>query len=322
MFKRHWNLQSLIQSQADWFSPYFKRRDWRCVFAARQLHARRVLEISLDLSWKWGVHIYDNMNMSLFCIFKTGLHIFCHISCIYCIFFCIFYVIFCILFAYFLLHSAYYFAYLLSYSIFCILFCIFIDIFCIYMLNMQNMDLSLFCILFYIFYCIFCILMYIFYCIFCIFEWICCIFSAYSAYFLTYILKWIRQNNPVAFVHWLCSTRIMMRQAWTTSGRGPHQGSSLVTHKGLEPIGWTLNPRGNATLVWPVVPNPCLPADDEIVGSAIQLVLISDLFALDAPLVLGQVLQFFEQRISLFDAREWKIPEQMVNEGWELLKRI
>ncbi len=42
--------QSLIRSQADWFSPYFKRRYWRCVFAPRQLHARRVLEISLDLS--------------------------------------------------------------------------------------------------------------------------------------------------------------------------------------------------------------------------------------------------------------------------------
>jgi hypothetical protein len=53
-----------------------------------------------------------------------------------------------------------------------------------------------------------------------------------------------------------------------------------------------------------VVPNPCLPADDEIVGSAIQLVIISDLFALDAPIVLGQVLQFLEKRISLSDARE------------------
>jgi hypothetical protein len=104
-----------------------------------------------------------------------------------------------------------------------------------------------------------------------------------------------------------------MRQAWTTSGRGPHQGSSLVTHKGLEPIGWTLNLRGNAT-IWPVVPNSCLPADDEVIGSAIQLVLITDLFALDAPIVLGQVLQFFEKRISLLDARAWKIQEQMVNE--------
>jgi hypothetical protein len=69
-----------------------------------------------------------------------------------------------------------------------------------------------------------------------------------------------------------------------------------------------------------VVPNPCLPAnpaDNEIVGSAIQLVLISDLFALDSPIVLCQVLQFFEKRISLPDAREWKIPEQMVNEGLE-----
>ncbi len=43
--------QSLIRSQPDWFSPYFKRRNWRCVFAPRQLHARRVLEICLDLSW-------------------------------------------------------------------------------------------------------------------------------------------------------------------------------------------------------------------------------------------------------------------------------
>jgi hypothetical protein len=66
-----------------------------------------------------------------------------------------------------------------------------------------------------------------------------------------------------------------------------------------------------------VVPNPCLPADDEIVGSVIQLVLIPDIFALDAPIVLGQVLQFFEKRISLLDAREWKIPEQMVNQGLE-----
>jgi hypothetical protein len=66
-----------------------------------------------------------------------------------------------------------------------------------------------------------------------------------------------------------------------------------------------------------VVPYPCLPANDEIVGSAIQLVLIPDIFALDAPIVLRQVLQFFEKRISLLDAREWKIPEQMVNEGLE-----
>jgi hypothetical protein len=51
----------------------------------------------------------------------------------------------------------------------------------------------------------------------------------------------------------------------------------------------------------------------------IQIVLIPDLFALDAPITLqvGQVLQFFEKRISLLDAREWKIPEQMVNEGLE-----
>jgi hypothetical protein len=50
---------------------------------------------------------------------------------------------------------------------------------------------------------------------------------------------------------------------------------------------------------------------------AIQLVLILDLFALDAPIVLSQVLHFFEKRISLPDARERKIPEQMVNEGLE-----
>jgi hypothetical protein len=66
-----------------------------------------------------------------------------------------------------------------------------------------------------------------------------------------------------------------------------------------------------------LVSNPCLPADDEIVGSAIHLVLIPDVFELDAPIVLGQVLQFFEKRISLLDAGEWKIPEQMVNEGLE-----
>ena len=81
--------------------------------------------------------------------------------------------------------------------------------------------------------------------------------------------------------------------------------------------GFPDDPRGVATLVWPVVPYPCLPANDEIVGSAIQLVLIPDIFALDAPIVLRQVLQFFEKRISLLDAREWKIPEQMVNEGLE-----
>ncbi len=100
----------------------------------------------------------------------------------------------------------------------------------------------------------------------------------YSAFFLNiilHIMRLIRRNNPVSFVHWLYSTRT--RQAWTTSGLGQHQGSSLVTHKGLEPIIWTLDPRGDATLVWPVVPNPCLPDDDEIVESVIQLVLISDL---------------------------------------------
>ncbi len=74
-----------------------------------------------------------------------------------------------------------------------------------------------------------------------------------------------------------------------------YQGSSLVTHNGPAPIGWTLDTLGNATLVWPVVPNPCLPADYDIVGSAIQLVLILNLFALDAPIVLGQVLQFFKK---------------------------
>ncbi len=75
-------------------------------------------------------------------------------------------------------------------------------------------------------------------------------------------------------------------------------------YKGLEPIGWTLDTQGYATLVWPVVPYPSLPADDEIVGSVIQLVLIRDLFALDAPFVLGQVLQFFKKGISLLDTRE------------------
>jgi hypothetical protein len=48
-----------------------------------------------------------------------------------------------------------------------------------------------------------------------------------------------------------------------------------------------------------------------------QLVLIPDIFALDAPIILSQVLQFFKKRVSLLDAREWKIPEQMVNEGLE-----
>ncbi len=56
----------------------------------------------------------QNIDLSLFCIFKTGLHIFWHIFCIFCILFCMFFVIFCILFAYFLLYSAYYFAYLFS----------------------------------------------------------------------------------------------------------------------------------------------------------------------------------------------------------------
>ena len=96
-------------------------------------------------------------------------------------------------------------------------------------------------------------------------------------------------------------------------------GRIRVTHNSPEPIqvGWMLDPQGDATLVWPVVPNPCLPADNEIVGSVMQLVLIPDIIALHAPIVLGQVLQFFEKRISLLDAREWKIPEQMVNEGLE-----
>ncbi len=81
-----------------------------------------------------------------------------------------------------------------------------------------------------------------------------------------------------------------------------HQGSSIfVTHKGLEPFCRTFNPRGSATLVWSVVPNPCLPADFDIVDSAFQLVLIPELFALDAPIVLSQVLQLFEKRITLLD---------------------
>jgi hypothetical protein len=60
-----------------------------------------------------------------------------------------------------------------------------------------------------------------------------------------------------------------------------------------------------------------IQAFNEIVGSAFQLVLIPDLFALDAPIVFGQVLQFFKKRITLLDAREWEIPEQMVNAGME-----
>jgi hypothetical protein len=107
------------------------------------------------------------------------------------------------------------------------------------------------------------------------------------------------------------------RQAWTTSGRGPHQGSSLVTHNGPEPFCRTLDPQGDATLVWPVVPNPCLPADAKIVGSSIWLVLISDLFTLDAPIVLRQVIQLFDKSIALLDAGKWEISEQMVDEGME-----
>jgi hypothetical protein len=43
--------QSMIWSQADWVSTYFKWCDWRCVLLREILHSRRVLEISLDLSW-------------------------------------------------------------------------------------------------------------------------------------------------------------------------------------------------------------------------------------------------------------------------------
>jgi hypothetical protein len=46
-------------------------------------------------------------------------------------------------------------------------------------------------------------------------------------------------------------------------------------------------------------------------------VLIPDLFTLDAPIIFCQFLQFFKKRITLLDAREWEIPEQMVNEGME-----
>ncbi len=60
-------------------------------------------------------------------------------------------------------------------------------------------------------------------------------------------------------------------------GRGPHQGSSLITHNGPEPFGRTLDPRGNATLVLPVVPNHAFqPTRISLaqLGSAFQLVLI------------------------------------------------
>ncbi len=170
-------------------------------------------------------------------------------------------------------YFAYLLSYSIFCILFCIfMIAIMILVFCIYMSNMQNtIDLSLFCI--WLFYFIFCILLYIFYFIFCIFQWICCIFLhilpivwhilwsvllhilwhilhffkhipasfayyfPYFAYFLCiilHIMMCIRLNNPVAFVHWLCSTHT--RQAWTTSGCGQHQGSSLrlVMHKGLD----------------------------------------------------------------------------------------
>ncbi len=57
--------------------------------------------------------------------------------------------------------------------------------------------------------------------------------------------------------------------------------------------------------LWPVGSNPCLPADVKINDSAIQLVLIPNLFALDAPIVLSQVLQLFDKRIAVLDAGEW-----------------
>ena len=97
--------------------------------------------------------------------------------------------------------------------------------------------------------------------------------------------------------------------------RGPHQGSSLVPHKGLEPSGRTLDPFSAATLARPVVPDPSLPADNKIIGSAFQLVLIPDLFADGGPIVFVEVFQFVDKRITLLDAREWEIPEQMINEG-------
>ncbi len=60
----------------------------------------------------------------------------------------------------------------------------------------------------------------------------------------------------------------------------------LNAHNGFEHV-------GSATLVWPAVPNPSLPADNEIVGSTFQLVLVPDLCTLNAPIVLCQVLHFF-----------------------------
>ena len=113
-------------------------------------------------------------------------------------------------------------------------------------------------------------------------------------------MKWIRPTNSVARVYWICATRTRLGQAWAAPG--------LVTHYSPDPFGRTLEPCCGATLVRPVVPNPSLAADDEIVGSAFQLVLIPDLFADGGPIVFVEVFQFVEKRITLLDAREWEIP--------------
>ena len=127
----------------------------------------------------------QNMDLSLFCILKTGLHIFWHIFCIFCILFGIFSVIFCIFLAYFLSYSAYF---LHIFCIFCILFCILLYIFCIYMSNTQNIDLSLFCILFYIFIAYS--------------AYYCTYFIAYSAYFIVYSAYCLYILHIVCHILW------------------------------------------------------------------------------------------------------------------------
>jgi hypothetical protein len=42
-----------------------------------------------------------------------------------------------------------------------------------------------------------------------------------------------------------CST--FTREVWAALG------SSIITHYGLKPFGWTLDPWGGATLIWPAI---------------------------------------------------------------------
>ncbi len=227
---------------------------WECTgiyhSSLTNLNMQNMIDLSVICILQTDLHIFWHI-FCIFCIF------FLHISCIFCMFklfayFLLFsayyfsyllsYFIFCILFCIFIDIFCIYmlnmqnidvpvFCILLFYIFYCILawvFCIllyiiaysaYFNIYPAYILHILHIFWHILCsilIILHILHYISSYFLHIFY-IYCILF----LFSAYFLYIILHIMKWIRPNNPVAFVH------CFVLHAWDRCG--PHQSVGSIS---------------------------------------------------------------------------------------------